>query len=242
MGVEAVTEMLRGNPGSSVAIQVRRPSTGAVLSFPLTRALVQTPPASGQVLDGGIGVIRMRSFTTNGTLLKALDQVVAGFEAQGVTAWVLDLRDNPGGDSDLDLDGRFIGDQVAERLTLRDGGLEVNNGNGQPYPEHPVAVLVNSGTASVGEIFSSMLQDYGRGRVFGTQTSKCAGFVDLMSYPDGSTLAVTIAHALTPKTEKPLWQTGVIPDQTVRQTQDDLAANRDPVLDAAVAWLKTQAR
>jgi C-terminal processing protease CtpA/Prc len=65
--------------------------------------------------------------------------------------------------------------------------------------------------------------------------------VDLEQYPDGSTIAVTIAHALTPKTEKPLWQTGVIPDQPVRQTQDDIAANRDPALDAAVAWLGTVA-
>jgi carboxyl-terminal processing protease len=242
LGIDVITELLRGDPGSDVSIQVRRPSNGTVLSFPMTRSLVQPPVASGQVLDGGVGYIRIRSFTTNGTLLAAIDKIVAGFEAEGITAWSVDLRDNPGGDSDLDLDGRFIGEQVAERLNLRNGGSEINDGLGEAYADRPIAVLVNGGTASVGEIFASMLQDYGRGRVFGTQTAKCAGFVNLTSFPDGSTIAVTIAHALTPKTQKPLWQTGVIPDQAVRQTQDDIAADRDPVLDAAVAWLKTQAR
>jgi carboxyl-terminal processing protease len=236
LGIEVIADLLRGEPGSAVSVQVRRPATGAVISFPLTRDLVKPPVADGRILDSGYGYIRMRSFTTEGTLLAEMDQIVAGFEAAGVTGWVLDLRDNPGGDSDLVLDGRFVGPLVSERTLLRDDGLEVNSGEGDPYPGHPIAVLVNGGTASVGEIFASMLQDYGRGRVFGTQTAKCAGFVSLEQYPDGSTLGVTIAHALTPKTEKPLWQTGVIPDQTVRQTQDDIAANRDPVLDAAVAW------
>jgi carboxyl-terminal processing protease len=237
LGIDVITELLKGDPGSHVDLQVRRPGTGDVISFPLTRALVQPAPAEGRILDSGAGYIHIRSFTNEGTLLAAVDKIVAGFEAAGVSSWVIDLRDNPGGDSDLELDGRFIGGQVAERTILRDDGREVNNGIGKPYPEHRIAVLVNSGTASVAEFFAGMLQDYGRARVFGTTTAKCAGFVTLDQFPDGSTLGVTIAHALTPLTEKPMWQTGVIPDETVRQTQGDLAANRDPVLDAAVTWL-----
>ncbi len=242
LGIEVITDLLRGEPGSAISLQVRRPSSGSVLTFPLSRALVRPPAAEGRIMGDGVGYIKIRSFTTGSTLRDTVDAIVEDFEAAGTTAWVLDLRDNPGGDSDLELDGRFVGNVVAERTILRDGGLEVNDGAGDAYPPRPLAVLVNGGTASVAEIFAAMLQDYGRGRVFGTQTEKCAGFVNLETYPDQSTLGVTIAHSLTPLTKKPLWQTGVIPDAAVRQTQDDIAAGRDPVLDSAVAWLKTQPR
>jgi carboxyl-terminal processing protease len=203
---------------------------------------VSTPVADGRILTDGSGYIRIRSFTTGSTLLDALDTIVGEFEGVGVSGWVLDLRDNPGGDSDLALAGRFVGGLVAERTLLRDGGLEVREGEGEPYGERPIAVLVDGGTASVAEIFAAMLQDHGRARVFGSQTSRCAGFVSLETYEDGSTLGVTIARSLTPVTEKPLWQTGVIPDVLVRQTQADLAASRDPVLEAALAWLRDATR
>lgn len=99
----------------------------------------------------------------------------------------------------------------------------------------------NGGTASVAEIFAGALQDYGRARVFGAQTARCAGFVALETYPDGSTLGVTIGRSLAPLSEKPVWRTGVLPDLTVRQTQEDIVSGRDPALDAAIAWLQTQA-
>ncbi len=242
LGIEVITDLLRGEPGSEISIQVRRPANGSVMSFPLTRALVRVPAADGRILPDGTGYIRIRSFTTGPTLRENLDRIVAEFEAAAVAGWVLDLRDNPGGDSDLELAGRFVGGSIAERTLLREGGLELREGEGDPYAERPIAVLVNGGTASVAEIFAAMLQDHGRGRVFGTQTGRCAGFVSLETYRDGSTLGVTIARSLTPVSQKPLWQTGVLPSVTVRQSQDDIAANRDPVLDTALAWLRTQVR
>ncbi|HXH23577.1 MAG TPA: S41 family peptidase [Dehalococcoidia bacterium] len=240
LGIEVIQDLLRGEPGSPISIQVRRPSTGAVHTFPLTRAIVHTPVAQGRVLPDGSGYIRIRSFTSGSTLREALDRIVGEFEAGGVDRWVLDLRDNPGGDSDVGLAGRFIGGEVAERTLLRAGGVEVRQGEGEPWERRPLAVLVNSGTTSVAEIFAAMLQDHGRARVFGSQTGRCAGFVSLETFPDGSTLGVTIARSLTPVSERPLWQTGVIPDAVVRQTQADVAAARDPVLDAALSWLRSQ--
>jgi carboxyl-terminal processing protease len=238
-GVDVITDLLRGAPGSPVSLQVRRPSTGALLTFPMTRALVRPPAAESRILESAVGYIRIRSFTTGGSVLAAVDKAVAEFEAAGVTAWVVDLRDNPGGDSDQELAGRFIGKGLAERTLLRGGGVELKETEGnRTYPDRPLAVLTNGATASVSEIFVAMLQDYGRARVFGSTTNRCAGFVALEAFPDGSTLGVTIAHSLTPLSEQPLWQTGILPDTRVMQTQADIAAGRDPVLDAAIAWLQ----
>lgn len=237
-GVEVINDLLRGDEGSRVRLDLRRPANGQAYSVELSRARVVPPAAEGKVLDDGIGYLRVRTFTSGGAVREALDAIVGSFETAGVGAWVLDLRDNPGGERDLRLIGRFLGDQMVERTLLREGQLEVKHGEGEPYPDRPLAVLVNGGTASVSEIFAAALQDYGRARIFGTGTARCAGFVWLVRLDDGSTVGVTIAHSLTPLTERPLYQTGVIPQETVRQSADDLAFGRDPVLERAIAWLK----
>ncbi len=242
LGAEMINDLLRGEPGSTVSVVVGRPPTGAAFAFSLDRAVVRPPAAEGRVVGNGIGYLRLRVFTSGTSLREQVDEIIAGFEAGEVRAWIIDLRDNPGGDRDLVLDGRFIGDEIAERTLLRDGGLEITDAEGEPYPQRPVAVLTNSGTASVAEIFAAMLQDQRRARVFGTTTARCAGFVSLQQFPDGSTLGVTIAQSLTPRTALPLYRTGVLPDEVLRQTADDLAAGRDPVLDRAAAWLATQTR
>ncbi len=238
LGVDAIGDLLRGEPGSTVTLEVRRPGTGARQVFSLIRAFVRVPPVEARVLQEGVGYIRIRAFTSGTSVRQAVERAAAEFEAEGAKGWILDLRDNSGGESDLELDGRFIGEAVAERSLLRGGGTETKDGEGEPFPAKPIAVLTSPATASVSEIFASMLQDYGRARVFGTATAGCAGFVTLIELPDGSTLGVTIAHSLTPKTEKPLFRTGVIPDETVSQTPEDLAAGRDQVIDRAALWLR----
>jgi carboxyl-terminal processing protease len=239
LDVIAVDALLRGPPGSQAEVRIRRPSTGVTSTVLITRALVRTPAVDYRVLDDGTGYIKIRAFTVGTEVRDGVRGAIDDFEARGVSGWVIDLRDNGGGDSDLVLDGYFIGREVAERTILRDGVLETNDGQADPLPDRPLAVLVNGGSASVSEIFASMLQDYGRARVFGTVTQQCAGFVSLEQFPDGSTLGVTIAHALSPRSEQPLWRTGVVPDQFVVRTQADLVAGRDPVLDAATAWLRS---
>jgi len=241
LDVIAVDALLHGPPGSQAEVRIRRPSTGVVSTVLITRALVRTPAVDHRVLDDGTGYIKVRAFTVGTEVRDGVRRAIEDFESRGVSGWVIDLRDNGGGDSDLVLDGYFIGREVAERTILRDGVVETNDGEADPLPDRPLAVLVNGGSASVSEIFASMLQDYGRARVFGTVTQKCAGFVSLEQFPDGSTLGVTIAHALSPRSEQPLWRTGVIPDQFVVRSQADLVAGRDPVLDAATAWLRSVA-
>lgn len=240
-GLDVIQDLLRGEAGSKVRLDLRRLSTGEVLSVELVRAFVRPPAAEGRVLDGEIGYLRIRTFTRGPTVREAIDEAVRGFEAAGITGWVLDLRDNPGGERDLRLIGRFLGEELVERTLLRNDGLEVRYGEGEPYPDRPLAVLVNAGTASVSEIFAAALQDYGRARVFGSVTARCAGFVWLVQLADGSTVGVTIAQSLTPLSEQPLYQTGVVPDEIVRQTAEDTALGRDPVLQRAVEWLRRQA-
>ena len=241
LDIEAINDRLRGESGSRVTITVRRPSDDRERTLVLTRALVRIPPVEAKVLPGGVGYIRVRTFTAGTQVRDLVDEAAVTFAAADVAAWVIDLRDNPGGDSDLQLAGRFV-TGVAERTLLRGGNLEVLDAEGEPYPALPTAVLVNGGTASVAEIFAAMLQDYGRARVFGSATARCAGFVSLETLADSSTLGVTIGHSLTPLSARPLYRTGVVPDDSVRQTVDDLAAGRDPALERAVAWLRTQGR
>jgi C-terminal processing protease CtpA/Prc len=63
------------------------------------------------------------------------------------------------------------------------------------------------------------------------------GFTDIAALGDGSSIAVTTHVNLGPVTDRPLNGVGVIPDEAVERTQADIAAGRDPQLDAAVAHL-----
>lgn len=100
----------------------------------------------------------------------------------------------------------------------------------------PVAILIDGGSASTSEIMAAGLQEVGRVRVFGEPSAGAALPSSFKTLPTGDVLQYAIADLQTPAGVM-LEGRGVVPDQTVRRTRADLAAGRDPVLDAAEHWL-----
>jgi C-terminal processing protease CtpA/Prc len=86
-------------------------------------------------------------------------------------------------------------------------------------------------------MFVAALDEYGLADVVGAKTNGCVGFTAVEPLGDGSSLAVTTHVHLGPVTSAPLNGIGVIPDETVSRTAEDIAAGRDPQLDAAIARL-----
>ena len=121
----------------------------------------------------------------------------------------------------------------------RTGQPEENVATGNVLPElRPTVLLTNNGTGSVAEIFAAALQEYHKAYIIGTKTNGCVGFTDVSPLGDGSSLAVTTNVNLGPVTGQALNGVGVTPDEVVGRTNADIAAGRDPQLDAAVAYLK----
>lgn len=172
--VSYVSDRLRGEPGTSFILKVKRPSTGKVLKVKLTRRTIQMPfiPYYG-LLDGGIGYINFNSFTDQ--CAKDVRRAFIDLKKQGAEKLVFDLRNNGGGSVSeaVSIVNMFLPkDKVV--LTMK-GKLQRANNEYRTTVEPidtlmPIVVLVSGNTASAAEILSGSLQDYDRAIILGTRT------------------------------------------------------------------------
>ena len=143
---------------------------------------------------------------------------------------------------DVDAFSLFIKSGVVVRNSGRDGKVEELKATGDTLPVlRPAVLLVNHRTGSVAEMFAAALQEYHAAYVLGETTDGCVGYTDVGGLGDGSSLAVTTDVNTGPVTDKPLNGLGVIPAQAVARSDADIAAGRDPQLDAAVVHLRSVA-
>lgn len=172
--VSYVSDRLRGEPGTSFILKVKRPSTGKVMKVKLTRRTIQMPflPYYG-LLDGGIGYINFNSFTDQ--CAKDVRRAFIDLKKQGAKKLVFDLRNNGGGSVSeaVSIVNMFLPkDKVV--LTMK-GKLQRANKEYKTTVEPidtlmPIVVLVSGNTASAAEILSGSLQDYDRAIILGTRT------------------------------------------------------------------------
>lgn len=172
--VSYVSDRLRGEPGTSFIIKVKRPSTGKVMKVKLTRRTIQMPfiPYYG-LLDGGIGYINFNSFTNQ--CAKDVRRAFIDLKKQGAKKLVFDLRNNGGGSVSeaVSIVNMFLPkDKVV--LSMK-GKLQRANNEYKTTVESidtlmPIVVLVSENTASAAEILSGSLQDYDRAIILGTRT------------------------------------------------------------------------
>ena len=172
--VSYVSDRLRGEPGTSFILKVKRPSTGKVMKVKLTRRTIQMPfiPYYG-LLDGGVGYINFNSFTDQ--CAKDVRRAFIDLKKQGAKKLVFDLRNNGGGSVSeaVSIVNMFLPkDKVV--LTMK-GKLQRANNEYKTTVEPidtlmPIVVLVSGNTASAAEILSGSLQDYDRAIILGTRT------------------------------------------------------------------------
>ena len=214
------SNLTRGPAGTSVTLTIQN-AAGTISDVTIVRAEITVNPVSWQMLPGTtIADLRISSFS-NGTST-ALDTALAAINAQGATAIVLDLRNNPGG-----LLNEAIG--VASRFLTGGSVLEEKDINGNIKQDAvldnvtktnlPMVVLVNGGTASAAEIVAGALQDRGRAKLIG-QTTFGTGTA-LVGFPlvGGSQIQLAVVEWLTPS-GKSTWHTGLTPDTTVALATD----------------------
>jgi C-terminal processing protease CtpA/Prc len=197
-----------------------------------------------KMLPDGIGYLKLNQFPPGyeklqdgKTLSEELDAALADFEAQGVKGWVLDLRNNGGGhtESISTIVGRFVPNGLQETDVDGAGNRYQVLVNGHYYAHpHPLAVLINGGSASASEITASALKDYGAARLFGSKTAGAVNGAEIQPLPGQVGLEYTVVQALAGKTGNPLDKVGVEPDETVTQQSGE-----DTQLKAAQAWISS---
>ncbi len=235
--IDDARNRIRGKKGTEVVLTIER--NGARQDVRIVRdVIVQREVIVRELAGGTVGYIRLTAFSSNSAeqFHAALDRFVSA----GVKKLVLDLRGNPGGYTTAarDIASEFIGsgpifwqadargNQIATEA--KPGGLATD-------PSIRVVALVDSGTASAGEILAGALQDTGRATLVGQRTFG-KGTVQQWSLlsDDAGGFRLTVAKWLTPK-KRWVHGTGLTPDVVVEATPS--SPTDDPVLDKALELL-----
>lgn len=237
LGPASAFDLINGDEGTTVTLELTRRSDGTRFGVTAERARVRIPNIDTRIIDGTIGYVRIRNFVDSGVSAPLKDALLA-FDAQGVTAWIIDLRGNPGGRLDSEAISLFVREGAVVRDRGRGGLLEEVLADGKVLPIiRPTVLLANNRTGSVAEVFAAALQEYGVAYVIGANTNGCVGFTDIREFGDGSSMAVTTHVNLGPVSGAELNGIGVAPDLRISRTESDIANALDPQLDAAVAHL-----
>jgi carboxyl-terminal processing protease len=230
------SNLLSGKPGQTLELTIRRPATKEVLEFGMTRGVLQDTTIKDAMfvreeLAGGfkIGYCRLLQFNEPSAreLANALDEL----EEDGMQAFVLDLRNNPGGllSSAVDVCGEFVPAETT--IVTTEGRIESQNpppyktsANKRRDREYPLAILVNSSSASGSEVVAGALQDLKRAIIVGETTFGKGSVQSIipMGMGTGAAMRLTTAKYYTPS-HKTIHETGVAPNIVSTLTPDEEA-------------------
>lgn len=230
MGSEAVTKLLRGEVGTPLTVTVQRPYvTDSIITVNMVRAKLGDPsvPYWG-VVGGNTGYIRLTSFIAS-TGKEVKEALEAFSKNPAVTQIVLDLRGNGGGllESAVDVLGNFLpkGTEVL-RTKGRDGKNEkIYKTTHTPlFPDIPLAVLIDGGSASSSEITAGALQDLDRAVLIGSRSFGKGLVQRTLTLPYDGLLKVTEAKYYIPSGRliQALDYSHRNPDGSVAPTPDSL--------------------
>lgn len=169
-----VSSRLRGDAGTSFILKVKRPSTGKIMDFKITRKSIKLPDIPYYVLrPDSIGYINLNGFTEGSA--REMRRAFVDLKKRGAAGLVLDLRGNGGGSLQEAID--IINMWVPKGLTLVETKGKLAQAN-RAYRTRlepvdtlmPIVVLVDGETASAAEITAGSIQDLDRGVVMGART------------------------------------------------------------------------
>ena len=235
-------DLVRGREGTQVVITLER--DGVTLEKPVTRRKLETPVATGQMLEGNVGLVTIENFDAR--CASETRQAVDSLLEQGAKALIFDVRNNPGGyASELVkvLDMLLPAGEVFRTVSYT--GKEQVDYSDEECLDVPMAVLVNENSYSAAEFFAAALQEYEKAVVVGEQTVGKGYFQNTFRLSDGSAVGLSTGKYFTPKGRN-LAGVGVTPDVAVPVEEETaaliyynrLSPQEDPQIQAALNALK----
>ncbi|MEK7172067.1 MAG: S41 family peptidase [Patescibacteria group bacterium] len=240
MTIYEAIRKIRGKKGTKVTLTLIRENRPEVFDIEIIRDEILIDTVVVKKIDGGIYHIAVNQFNdhTKIEFQKAIEEILLA-KAKAV---ILDLRGNGGGYLDISIDMLsevISGEKTAAIVKKRDQSKNetIKTSGSARIPDLPLVVLVDKGSASASEIVAGAVQDYKRGILIGEKTFGKGSVQELINLNDGASLRMTIAKWFTPL-NRSIDGDGIVPDIEVKLTEEDIKAERDPQLDAAVKYLQ----
>ncbi len=219
---EAV-DLMRGPVGSSIDLTVRRRGEKKALTFEITREIIQIQSVKADLIEKNIGYIRLTSFNENSG--KQIKNKIKNLEEnKKIKAYILDLRNNPGGllsqaikISDFFLDNGEIVSTKSRKVSenrkwfAREG--DITNGK-------TLIVLINYGSASASEIVAGALKDHKRAILLGENSFGKGSVQSIIPLKNDGAIRLTVAKYYLPS-GKSISEVGVSPDIEISEDGDD---------------------
>ncbi len=233
--VSSLVYQVRGESGTDVTLTIRRDDEEREVT--ITRAVIELQEVEAELLEEGVGYIRLTSFTDRATGL--FRDALQGLLDQGAAEIVFDLRSNPGGYivAAQGIASQFVTE--GELLFTVESGDDVQEWRAESGVAQrdaiEVVVLVDAGSASASEIVAGALQDHGRATILGEPTFGKNTVQIWNDLPNGGGLRLTTDRWFTPNHNSAA-PDGIQPDVVVAGPEDP-ASDEDPQLDAAIELL-----
>jgi carboxyl-terminal processing protease len=243
MSVFEGTRLLRGQPGSKVALTVIRGNAAEPHEVTIVREKNSSPAVTSRLMGTDVGYIRVASFRAGAA--EDLRRHASEMSRAGAKSLVIDIRRTA--------EGALENGHAAARAFVKSGTLGIKAGRDTAVPREtiaartgdgaialPVTLLVTTGTAGAAELFAAALDGNARAELVGERTLGRAGVQKLVKLPESRALWLTYAKYLTPAGE-PIHGRGLQPDVPVEEPDVEFGASApttDPILDAALAKIR----
>ena len=218
-----VVSLIKTAEGDHVHMQIVRDGENDYLEFDVERSEVSVPTVAYKMMDDNIGYIAISEFDE--VTAEQFRNALTDLEGQGMEKLIIDLRNNLGGllDTCCEMLRQILPEGLIVYTEDKDGNREEYKCDGANAFTKPMAVLVNSYSASAAEIFSGAVKDYGIGTLVGTKTFGKGIVQRIVGMDDGTAVKLTISKYFTPNGTD-IHQKGIEPDITVEL--DDSLKNK----------------
>ena len=219
---EAV-DLMRGPVGSGIELTVRRRGEKKALIFNIVREIIEIQSVKVDILKDNIGYIRLTSFNENSSnqINKKINELENN---KKVNAYILDLRNNPGGllsqaikISDFFLDN---GEIVSTKSRKNSENRKWFAKKGDLTKGKTLIVLINYGSASASEIVAGALKDHKRAILLGENSYGKGSVQSIIPLKNRGAIRLTVAKYYLPS-GKSISEVGVSPDIEIEEEADN---------------------
>ena len=225
---EAV-DLMRGLVGTDIELTVRRRGVKKALTFNITREIIEVQSVKSDLLENNIGYIRLTSFNDNSSN-QIKKQIKKLQKNENLKAFILDLRNNPGGllsqaikISDFFLDN---GEIVSTKSRKKSDNRKWFARKGDITEGKTLVVLINYGSASASEIVAGALKDHKRAIIIGENSYGKGSVQSIIPLKNKGAIRLTVSKYYLPS-GKSISEVGVRPDIEVNEEGDEFRIKTD---------------